>query len=69
LLTEAGGHVAHWNGAPYRVWDEQSGLLAAGNAQLWNDVERALFTNAAVHEARLRRQVWAEHGPARDAPG
>lgn len=35
FLTEAGGKITHWDGAPYRVGGAGRGVLAAANAELW----------------------------------
>ncbi|MFV1919370.1 inositol monophosphatase family protein [Sphingomonas sp. MJ1 (PH-R8)] len=44
FLTEAGGHVTHWDGSSYRVGSDRAGLLAAADVRLWEvaaDVLRA----------------------------
>jgi fructose-1,6-bisphosphatase/inositol monophosphatase family enzyme len=43
FLSEAGGHVAHWDGAEYRIDNGRSGLLAATSAALWEKGAQALF--------------------------
>lgn len=43
FLTEAGGRVARLDGAPYRVGDGQTGLLAAATPGLWDQASAALF--------------------------
>ncbi|HKP56140.1 MAG TPA: inositol monophosphatase [Polyangiales bacterium] len=58
FLREAGGHIARIDGSPYKVWDGRSGLLAAGNAAIWNDAQRALFTDTAAIEIAASRQSW-----------
>ncbi|MED5619732.1 inositol monophosphatase family protein [Ideonella sp. BN130291] len=43
LLTEAGGHVARWDGSPYRPGDDRTGLLVAASAQVWEAARHALL--------------------------
>lgn len=43
FLTEAGGRVAHWDGADYRIDNGRTGLLAATSAALWDKGAQALF--------------------------
>lgn len=35
FLEEAGGHVTHWNGKPYRIGGGDIGILAAASKSLW----------------------------------
>jgi len=35
FLTEAGGTVTHWDGSPYRVGGNRTGVLCAANEHLW----------------------------------
>ena len=35
FLTEAGGHVARWDGSPYRIGDGKIGILAASHEESW----------------------------------
>lgn len=42
LLEEAGGRVARLDGSPYRLDDEQVGLLAAVSPALWDEAARHL---------------------------
>jgi fructose-1,6-bisphosphatase/inositol monophosphatase family enzyme len=35
FLEEAGGHVTHWNGKPYRIGSSNIGILAAATESLW----------------------------------
>lgn len=42
LVTEAGGHVARLDGRPYRAGDPGAGLIAAADAALWRELQRAL---------------------------
>jgi fructose-1,6-bisphosphatase/inositol monophosphatase family enzyme len=43
LLTEAGGHVARFDGRPYRAADAAKGLLAAANSACWTQIRDALL--------------------------
>lgn len=43
FLTEAGGHVARWNGTPYRIGDDGTGILAAATPALWDLGAAVLF--------------------------
>lgn len=43
ILTEAGGKVARLDGSPYRPASAANGLLTAGNAGIWDDVQRLLI--------------------------
>jgi len=36
FLTEAGGHVARWDGSPYRIGDGKIGILAASHEESWD---------------------------------
>lgn len=46
LLSEAGGHVARYDGTPYRAHDATKGLLAAENEAVWRQVHGALLGHA-----------------------
>lgn len=43
LVTEAGGHVARYDGSPYRAADDARGLLSATNRDVWQQVHDALL--------------------------
>ncbi|MFW2830138.1 inositol monophosphatase family protein [Sphingomonas sp. ID0503] len=36
FLTEAGGRIARWDGAPYRIGEKREGLLAAATPAIWD---------------------------------
>ena len=46
LVREAGGVVRRLDGGEYDPTDEQSGLLAAANEQVWSDVYEALLAGS-----------------------
>ena len=48
LLTEAGGHVARWDGAPYRFHDGGLGIIAATSRQLWQRAADVLMAGGAL---------------------
>lgn len=48
LLTEAGGHIARWNGSPYRFHDEGLGLLATTSRPLWDRAACALLADGRL---------------------
>ena len=51
LLTEAGGHVARWDGTPYVFHDGRRGILAATTASGWRSAQAALFADdCELHE-------------------
>lgn len=41
--AEAGGHVAKWDGSPYRPGDVTGGILLAGDQPTWSALRRFLF--------------------------
>lgn len=43
ILTEAGGRIAHPDGAPYRAGGDREGLLAATSPMLWDEAAGVLF--------------------------
>ena len=43
ILTEAGGRIARFDGAPYRLATPGFGLLATATPQLWDDVRAVLL--------------------------
>lgn len=43
FLTEAGGKITHWDGAPYRVGGSGKGVLAAADADLWQMAAGLIF--------------------------
>lgn len=51
LLSEAGGKVARWDGAEYRLDDGKTGLVAAASPALWQVAHDAFFDGAAGLEA------------------
>ena len=48
LLTEAGGHVARWDGTPYSFHDGGLGILAATTRELWDKAAEVLFAGGAL---------------------
>lgn len=48
LLTQAGGHVARWDGSPYSFHDNGLGILAATSRQLWDEVADRLFADGRL---------------------
>jgi hypothetical protein len=48
LLTEAGGHVARWDGRPYRFHESGSGILATISPRLWDEAAAALLDSLEV---------------------
>ena len=50
LLTEAGGHVARWDGAPYCFHDGGLGILAASTPRLWERAADVLLNGGLPHE-------------------
>jgi len=49
LLAEAGGHVARWDGKPYRFHDGGLGILAASSRGLWDRAAEVLFACGMLH--------------------
>ncbi|MDK2760293.1 MAG: inositol monophosphatase family protein [Sphingopyxis sp.] len=47
FLTEAGGKITHWDGAPYRVGGPGMGVLAAADAELWHTASALILDTAA----------------------
>lgn len=47
FLTEAGGKITHWNGAPYRIGGPGKGVLAAADTELWDMAAALIFDPAA----------------------
>lgn len=47
FLTEAGGKITHWDGAPYRIGGSGKGVLAAADAELWRRASALIFDPAA----------------------
>jgi fructose-1,6-bisphosphatase/inositol monophosphatase family enzyme len=43
FVTEAGGVAARFDGAPYRVSEERTGLLVARNPAIWHEAQRTLL--------------------------
>jgi len=43
FLTEAGGRIARFDGSPYRIGDNRTGLLAAASPALWDRAADILF--------------------------
>jgi fructose-1,6-bisphosphatase/inositol monophosphatase family enzyme len=43
FLEEAGGRLARLDGAPYRLGEDRTGLLAAASPKLWDEAAMALF--------------------------
>lgn len=56
FLTEAGGHVARWDGTPYRVGDDGMGILAAASPALWDLGAEVLLGQPSVPKT-LRSQA------------
>ncbi len=48
FLQEAGGQVARLDGSAYRAADPQSGLLAAGSAEVWREARDLLMPAPAA---------------------
>ena len=48
LLTEAGGHVARWDGTPFRFHDGGLGILAATSRTLWDSAAVILFEGGVL---------------------
>lgn len=48
LLTEAGGHVARWDGSPYNYFDQGLGILAATSRPMWDRAAEALFADGQL---------------------
>jgi len=48
ILTEAGGKVARLDGSAYAPSSDASGLLAAHNAGIWNELQRLLITGRSA---------------------
>jgi fructose-1,6-bisphosphatase/inositol monophosphatase family enzyme len=44
FLTEAGGRIARFDGAPYRIGEDRTGLLAAATPALWDRAAAILFS-------------------------
>jgi fructose-1,6-bisphosphatase/inositol monophosphatase family enzyme len=44
FLEEAGGVAWRLDGTPYRVGDDQSGLLVAQNQSVWDTVKATLLS-------------------------
>ena len=44
LLNEAGGHITHWDGTPFRIGGKGTGVLAAASEPLWQSAANALLT-------------------------
>jgi len=44
FLTEAGGHVTHWDRSPYRVGGSATGVLAAASDALWSRAAEVLLS-------------------------
>lgn len=51
FLTEAGGHVTHWDGAPYRVGSGRDGVLAAASKVAWTLAAAEILPALADAEA------------------
>jgi len=47
FVTEAGGHITHWDGTPYRVGGRGIGVLAAASERLWDRAAEVLLHPAA----------------------
>lgn len=48
LLSEAGGHVARWDGSPFKFYDGGLGILAATSRQLWDEAAEVLFAGGIL---------------------
>ncbi|MNE03004.1 Inositol-1-monophosphatase [compost metagenome] len=48
FLTEAGGHVADFDGRPYSAVNPRFGLLAANTPELWSALSKKLLTPTPV---------------------
>jgi len=47
FLTEAGGRITHWDGAPYRIGGCGTGVLAATSPEVWEQAAEILLSPAA----------------------
>lgn len=43
IIQEAGGHVAKFDGSPYRPYEFEGGLLAASNKETWDLLRREII--------------------------
>lgn len=51
FLSEAGGHVARWDGTPYVFHDGRRGILAASTSECWRVARDAFFLDEwELHE-------------------
>lgn len=48
ILSEAGGHVARWDGTPFRFHDGGLGILAASSRGLWQRAAETLFSGGEL---------------------
>jgi fructose-1,6-bisphosphatase/inositol monophosphatase family enzyme len=48
LLTEAGGHIARWDGSHYRFHDVGLGILAATSRELWDQAAEILLADGRL---------------------
>lgn len=44
MMIEAGAHVAHFDGSPYKPADLGGGLLVASDQDCWDELRREVFT-------------------------
>src|SRR5262249_15308429 len=48
IFTEAGGHIARWDGTPFRFHDGGLGILAATSRSLWGRAADILFSGGEL---------------------
>lgn len=48
LLTEAGGHIARWDGTPFKFYDDGLGILAATSRELWDEAADLFFADGSL---------------------
>lgn len=48
ILAEAGGHVARWDGTPFRFYDNGLGILAAVGRDAWDKAAKVLFAGGVL---------------------
>ena len=55
FVTEAGGRISHWDLSDYRVGGTSGGILAAGDARLWEHAAQILLPYAIGIAAPIER--------------
>lgn len=64
FLTEAGAHVARWNGDPYVFHDGGVGILAASDRETWKRGAGAIFASDEVKAYALELERRRAVGPS-----